>query len=399
MYEDDTYRSSSQFRLWSFTRQQLQERRQETNRLAAEKVRASFRRARLAGGLALPTNGLEDVPGSSAPASNTATPEPIPKPEVEGDVVPLTADEELRMLQWGCEKILELKDVLEITDDRRMVLCTAIQYLRRFYMSNSPMSYHPKQILTCAIWLAYKADHMPQDALQAIGHFVAKLDKTTEDDVRAPEFLLMQSLRFTLDVKHPMRGLDGCASDMKRLADTDQLLVENDKGRQLKRRIDKAHQAAKTLCMKDVQMTDAYFLYTPPQIQLACLLIADKVLTMCYVDALFEQLGTKIGPIKQKLKDAINACADMIHSYRSFADDSGMRRELAKIGKKLRKCQDPEKSDIVSNERAKIEKGYKRGEDSDDDRNVKKRKKEEDGEVFGPGLGHVSANGKQRNGD
>lgn len=398
MYEDDTYRSSSQFRLWSFTKQQLEERRQETNRLAADKVEASLKRARL-GKHNATSNGLKELASSSAPASGSVTPESTPRAEAKGDVVPLNTAEELLVLQWGCETILELQENLGLQDDRIPVLCTAIQYLRRFYLASSPMSYHPKQILTCAIWLAFKSEHMPQKDLHNIDLFVSKLDKTTVDEVKAPEFLLMQSLRFTLEVRHPMRGLAGRAIDMKRLTDSSQLTIGNEKGSSLKRRIDKAHKAAKLLCMKEVQMTDAYFLYTPPQIHLACLMIVDLDLTTKYIDVLFDQLGARIGPIKQQLLDTINACAEVIRSYRSFAEDEEMGKELKRVGKKLRKCQDPEKKDIVNNEKAKLEKGYADGYDSDDTQNIKKRKNGDDGEVFGPGLAAVKAPKLQANGD
>ena len=67
------------------------------------------------------------------------------------------------------------------------------------------MTYHPKQIMMCALFLATKSDlwHI------SLHKFVTRIGKITEEDVKAPEFLLMQGLRFTLDVRHPMRGLEG----------------------------------------------------------------------------------------------------------------------------------------------------------------------------------------------
>ncbi|KAK5082633.1 hypothetical protein LTR05_006513 [Lithohypha guttulata] len=389
MLEDDTYRASSQYRLWSFTTEQLQDKRLETNRLACEKVQASFKRSRLAGNLSLVATAADDGHGISGPSSTTGTPEPSSKraDEFDGEVNPLTADEEQRMVQWGCEKILELQDTI-FPRPGAIVVCTAIQFLRRFYLSNSPMTYHPRHLLTSALWLAFKAEHY---TFLTLTKFTAQLHNVTDDDVKAPEFLLMQSLRFTLDVKHPMRGLEGCVSDMQRMTDLGDLVVESKKGAAMKDRIDRAFAKGRALCVRDVQMTDAYFLFTPPQIHLACLLIVDKSLTLSYLEALFDRLTTRVGPIKQKLIDTIAACAKVIGSYKSQTEDKSKKKELARIGKKLAKCQDPEKKDIVGNEKAKLEKSFKGGQDSDDeDRRQKKRfKKEDDGEVFGPGLTDV----------
>ncbi|KMQ46659.1 hypothetical protein HL42_2649 [Trichophyton rubrum] len=46
MLEDDIYRTSTQFRLWSFTEDSLRSIRANTNAVASERVRAAVRRAR-----------------------------------------------------------------------------------------------------------------------------------------------------------------------------------------------------------------------------------------------------------------------------------------------------------------------------------------------------------------
>lgn len=95
MIEDDSYRQSSQYRLWSFTATQLNEKRIETNELASERVRAAFARARASNAKSNGTTG--DANGSSTDAV----------------VDTLTVDEEKRMVQWGCEMILTIKDNLD----------------------------------------------------------------------------------------------------------------------------------------------------------------------------------------------------------------------------------------------------------------------------------------------
>lgn len=93
MDEDEAYRASSQYRLWSFTADQLLERRTETNQFAAEKVRAAFARASAA------QHDRESSPEAKATTSKSRD--------------PLTVEEEQVIVQWGCSKIIEIKEVLD----------------------------------------------------------------------------------------------------------------------------------------------------------------------------------------------------------------------------------------------------------------------------------------------
>jgi cyclin H len=94
MDEDAAYRASSQYRLWSFTPSQLRDRRTETNQFAAEKVRASFARAN--------SNQHERESSPEAKAISTTKSRDA-----------LTVDEEQVIVQWGCSKIIEMKDHLD----------------------------------------------------------------------------------------------------------------------------------------------------------------------------------------------------------------------------------------------------------------------------------------------
>lgn len=83
----------------------------------------------------------------------------------------------------------------------------------------------------------------------------------------------------------------------------------------------------------------------------------------------------------------------MIESYKSSSDDKATKQELGRIGKKLRKCQDPEKMDIVAVAKAKAAE-KREGNESDGEKRAKKRKmgeekKAKDEDVFGPGLGRA----------
>lgn len=101
MIEDEIYRTSSQYRLWSYTRESLSRIRQETNDLASEKVRAAFRRARAT------QNGTSSGHDGGRDNSNGAGPEAA---NVEIDT--LTVDEELKIVEWGCNKIVEMGEAM-----------------------------------------------------------------------------------------------------------------------------------------------------------------------------------------------------------------------------------------------------------------------------------------------
>lgn len=92
MLEDEIYRTSSQFRYWSYTRESLASLRQDANDLASERVRAAIRRSR-----AGVHNGLKNSSGK--PQGEKLEPTPIET---------LTVQEELRIVRWGCSKIVEM---------------------------------------------------------------------------------------------------------------------------------------------------------------------------------------------------------------------------------------------------------------------------------------------------
>ena len=98
MIEDDIYRSSSQYRLWSYTEPSLQSLRATTNAVASERVRAALRRSR------------ETQPSAASSAAGT----PQPASDVDGkskdekEIECLTPEEELVLVRYYCEKTLEL---------------------------------------------------------------------------------------------------------------------------------------------------------------------------------------------------------------------------------------------------------------------------------------------------
>ena len=101
MIEDDIYRSSTQYRYWSYTRDVLASLRQRTNELASERVRAAFGRIRDAKNA---QNG--QVPEQRTENENAEARQPAQ------DVETLTVEEELKVVHWGCSKIIETGKVM-----------------------------------------------------------------------------------------------------------------------------------------------------------------------------------------------------------------------------------------------------------------------------------------------
>jgi cyclin H len=376
MIEDDIYRSSTQFRLWSFTRDSLQSLRANTNALAVERIRATQRRVREAVRSTTPSTVEASTPNPSD-AEGGGKPDVIARK----DVVCLTPEEELEFVGYYCEQTLELGETYNPSLPTA-VRATAIQYLRRFYITNSVMTYHPKSIMPCALFLATKSDHyyMP---LQEFAKGVPGI--TNSDEVIAPEFNLTKGLRFTFDVRHPFRGLEGGVMELQAIAQGSgkpgphhpektpeglrQALLavtpldsSPDKQRSIATRIVKAHSKAREILKTAAQMTDAYFLYTPSQIWFSAFLLADRPLAEFYLDI-------KIGPpaaddgvnvestnpltlIRAKIVGTLSNCSQLLKSYRPVSSDPDKRKRLKGIAKKVYQCQQVEKLDPVELGRA-----------------------------------------------
>ena len=131
MIEDDIYRSSTQYKLWSFTPQRLAELRQETNELASEKVKAAFRRARGVrngnGNGYTDGSGVEDMGGRDGDGGG------------EAQIETLTVDEELKIVEWGCGKIIEMGEAMRPKVPGGVVVCMLIHAYVLSYIQKSPL--------------------------------------------------------------------------------------------------------------------------------------------------------------------------------------------------------------------------------------------------------------------
>lgn len=108
MTEDDRYRTSSQFRLWSYTTQSLYTTRSSTNQIAAERVREAVRRVR---------ETRANTPFSATEVEHGKSAAIIP----EGDIECLTVEEELKLVTFFCRQTMQLADHLKVPTDVKVI--------------------------------------------------------------------------------------------------------------------------------------------------------------------------------------------------------------------------------------------------------------------------------------
>lgn len=267
-----------------------------------------------------------------------------------------------------------------------------MQYIKRFYITNSVMTYSPADILKTALFFATKTENH----YLRLTKFAEKLPKTKAEDVLALEFLLTQGLRFTFDVRHPFRALEGAVMELLAVANHEIPTLPGNVGEQqrvpkphnMEKRIMTAHGKAREHLKISALLTDVYFHFTPSQIMMASLFIADRELVDWYISSKFPpSAGSE--DFKAKVLTTIVNCGEMMHAVNPFRTDEEItaeRNEMKPLGRKLNKCRNPEKMDLVGLQRAKREGG------SVDEKVIKKRKMErekvakEGEELFGPNL-------------
>lgn len=253
---DDLYRRSTQFKLWLYTAESLE----EAKLLVNEKGRGSA------------VSRFED-------ARNTvknANPEVFSQYESElsGDKLLdlLTPEEELKYLHFFCKSILDTANHFKMPTQ---VKATAVSFFRKFYLVNSVMEYHPKNVLYTALFLAAKSENY----FISIESFCKALPKTEPADILDLEFNVLLSLQFTLLVHHPFRPLYGFFLDFQAtLLHPSPVMYDVNVDT-----IGGLYDKAKNWLLEYALLSDVAFLFTPPQIALAAMYDLDKRITDRYL--------------------------------------------------------------------------------------------------------------------
>jgi cyclin H len=276
------------------------------------------------------------------------------------------------------------------------------------------MTYHPREIMTTALFLANKTENRHY-SLKTFAEKLAEipgLDKITADEIVAPEFILTQGLRFCFDVRHPHRALKGLLLELQQLAQLaaggpqqgavgelrERLRSEHGgDAKRLAARSEKAYQAAREVLQRPAMLSDAYFLFTPAQIALAALAVADAPLVEGLLSAKFSLLPPTTAaaddeerrPTLERVLAEVGRCASALKEVRF--DDAQLKREAVAVDRKLHFCRNPEKLDLVGLNRARKRDAGEDGGKAEEDKLAKKRRlekerREREEDPFGPSL-------------
>ncbi|ENN72736.1 hypothetical protein HUJ04_013351 [Dendroctonus ponderosae] len=232
----------------------------------------------------------------------------------------LTPDEEKIMVKLY---EIQLKDFCKRFQPPmpRCVLGTAFHYFKRFYIQNSVMNYHPKEIMVTCIYLACKVEEFNVSIQQFVANIKGDREKAS-DVILNNELLLMEQLNFHLAIHNPFRPVEGLLIDIK----TRGSLHDPERLRQGTEQF-----------LDRVFLTDAILLYSPSQVALAAVLHAasklQENLDSYVTDVLFGTGG------QDKLEILIGA----VRAIRSMEKTAEASRDKNKsLEKKLDKCRNPE---------------------------------------------------------
>ena len=227
---------------------------------------------------------------------------------------------------------------------------TAAMLLRRFYLSNSVMVYDPKTIMVAAAWLASKVE----DAMTAVRFLEEGTNMmnapVTQAEIIPAEITLLSGIHFDLLCFHPYKAVLAITEDLRTYLKSERgrTLVTFAGGRQrpiVGQDLKPMHDAAQ-LIVNDVIVSDIPLLYTPGQIGLAALMVANEqqegnseipqIDMIGYLSQRFQQndiegMGTllrDLGGRLRELKEGKHGCGNHNVDLQS----------LKLIHKKLKKC-------------------------------------------------------------
>ena len=257
---DEMYRRSSQYRYWSFTKESLTDLRIKVN----NKGKTIFEKR---------IYNLDDD-------SDMLIKKYITENEFKG----INCSEEREIVIYYARKCQDLSNFFKFTTQVRL---TAISFLFKFYLVHSVMEYYPQQIMYTCLFLSAKSENN----FIGIKNFSNAIPKTTVESILQYEYLILETMRFTLTCHHPMNSLYGFFLDIQNI------LVKLDFNR-----LSKDYDTSRKIINESV-FTDAQFLFTPPQIALAALYIADDVVCMRY---LMRKFGVKRRQMLQQMEQNEN---------------------------------------------------------------------------------------------
>ncbi|KAF9432065.1 hypothetical protein BGZ76_011308 [Entomortierella beljakovae] len=243
-----------------------------------------------------------------------------------------------------------------INDEREQA--TAVMYMKRFFLQNTVMDFHPKDVMLTCMFLARKTENF----LMTIDEFSSVL-KSSPESILNLEFLVCKNLRFHFTIHHPYRPCLGFFYDMQAVTDN----IE---------KLQMVYESA--LKLVDTSLyTDLCFLYQPSQIALAAMKIAARKESYDFEryanykfksnESAAQKYTETLLPILLDIEKVLNEDPRCIEVEKSVATE---------IDKRLKMCKDPAKNteSLLYNKRKRPEPNGEDDDDDDDDKADKRAK-------------------------
>jgi cyclin H len=256
------------------------------------------------------------------------------------------------------------------------VPATAGMLLRRFYLSNSVMVHDPKTIMVAAAFLASKVE----DAMTSVKYLEEGTNSmnapVSQADILPAEINVLSGIHFDLLCFHPYKAVLAMTEDLR-------TYLKSEKGRSLVRfqngnhrpivgqDLKPMHDAAQ-LIVNDVVVSDIPLLYTPGQVGLAALMVANEqqignvdipqIDILGYLSQRFEYADLE--GMKTLLRNLSAMLRDLKEGKYGCANHNVDLQTLKGIHKKLKKCR-------VWGVKEKKKKRKNAGEDGPDSKRTK----------------------------
>lgn len=243
--------------------------------------------------------------------------------KIRNKSTPLSKLEESYLIRSYLGNLREFCDKFK-PEMRKSVIATAFMYMKRFYLNQSCMEYHPRNIgVTCA-YLACKIDEF----YVPIDQFIKNVngDKfRARDLILSNELLLMKKLNFQLTVHLPHRAAQGFIYDIRARCHTKKGQVSSME-REVHEFLDKS------------MYTDACFLYTPSQIALASIVYGAEKCNLDLSSYLGDIIFADDPAALEYFHQASNNIRDLIEQDQQ---NSPNRDTIKEIEKKLKAITSP----------------------------------------------------------
>lgn len=332
---------STQLHEWIYTPQLLQQCRKRANRQARDYLcfgpapNSQPPVADFARGFKGTLEGIDDGPAES-PSGNAFL-----SPVEEGLLVDFYAAK-LPSLIGPLAQLPRLRREVKVS-------ATAALLFRRFYLSNSVMLFDPKAIMVAAAFLASKVE----DAMSPVQYFEegTKLMNApvTMTEILSAELTLLPGIKFDFMCFHPYKAVLAFTEDLRTFLKTDKgrtmATFTGDVRTVIGQDLKAMHDGARQI-VDDVVVSDVPLLYSPGQIGMAALMVANEqvqteggvsINLLGYVHHRFDQ-GKDSVEVESKLPEVCKVLKGLKDGLYGCGNHNVDIMSLKAVHKKLKKC-------------------------------------------------------------